>query len=66
MKITLNGEACQCEDEVTIQSFIEQQKLSGQRIAVEVNLEIVPRSQFALHHLQDGDRVEIVRAIGGG
>jgi len=66
MKITLNGEACQCEDGQTIQSFIEQQGLSDKRIAVEVNLEIVPRSQFATSRLQDGDRVEIVHAIGGG
>jgi sulfur carrier protein len=33
---------------------------------VEVNMEIVPRSQFASHVLHDGDRVEIVHAIGGG
>jgi len=66
MKITLNGEACQCEDQTTLQSFIEQQEISGKRIAVEVNLEIVPRSQFATHLLQEGDRVEVVHAIGGG
>jgi sulfur carrier protein len=37
-----------------------------QRVAVEVNLEIVPRSQHANRSLSAGDRVEIVRAIGGG
>lgn len=36
------------------------------RVAVEVNLEIVPRSTYDAHKLQHGDRVEIVRAIGGG
>ena len=66
MKITLNGEACQCKEPTTIQSIIEQRELSGKRIAVEVNMEIVPRSQFATHRLQEGDRVEIVHAIGGG
>jgi len=66
MKITLNGEACQCEDGQTIQSFIEHRVGKDKRVAVEVNLEIVPRSQFATSRLQDGDRVEIVHAIGGG
>ena len=66
MKITLNGKACQCKEPATVQSVIEQEELSGKRIAVEVNMEIVPRSEFATHLLQEGDRVEIVHAIGGG
>ena len=40
--------------------------LAGKRVAVEVNLEIVPRSQHATRVLREGDRVEIVHAIGGG
>ena len=66
MEITLNGEACQYEDKLTVQSLIEAKDLSGKRIAVEINLEIIPRSQFSSHVLCDGDRVEIVHAIGGG
>lgn len=66
MQINLNGQACECNDGQTIQTLIELENLADKRIAVEVNLEIVPRSQFASHVLQEGDRVEIVHAIGGG
>ncbi|HSH30874.1 MAG TPA: sulfur carrier protein ThiS [Thiohalobacter sp.] len=45
---------------------MEELGLNGQRLAVEVNREILPRSEFAEHRFQAGDRVEIVRAIGGG
>jgi len=50
----------------TLQDLIERLQLAGKRIAVEVNLEIVPRSQHPDYQLQAGDRVEIVHAIGGG
>ena len=66
MQINLNGQACECDDGQTIQTLIEQEDLADKRIAVEVNLEIVPRSLFASHVLHEGDRVEIVHAIGGG
>ena len=66
MEITLNGEAFQHKDKLTVQSLIDSQDLSGKRIAVEVNLEIIPRSRFSSHILHNGDRVEIVHAIGGG
>ena len=66
MQVTLNGEACQIADELTVAAFIDQQQLTGKRIAVEVNLEILPRSQFAERQLHEGDRIEIVHAIGGG
>lgn len=66
MQINLNGQACECDDGQTIQTLIEQEDLADKRIAVEVNLEIVPRSLFTSHVLHEGDRVEIVHAIGGG
>lgn len=66
MKITVNGEAYQLQDNTSVQDLINQQELGGKRIAVEVNLDIVPRSQFANHKLNEGDKVEIVHAIGGG
>ena len=46
--------------------LVERLELTGRRLAVELNLEIVPRSQYAETQLADGDRVEIVHAIGGG
>ena len=44
----------------------ESVELGGRRIAMEVNLEIVPGSQYATYVLNEGDRVEVVHAIGGG
>ena len=66
MEIYVNGEVRQVADCLSIAQLVEALGLTGQRIAVEVNLEIVPRSTHAEHLLQTGDRIEIVRAIGGG
>ncbi|RRJ82692.1 sulfur carrier protein ThiS [Aestuariirhabdus litorea] len=65
MQIQLNGEAYQLEEGSTLATLITGLEMTG-RIAVELNLEIVPRSEHAEKVLQPGDRVEIVRAIGGG
>jgi sulfur carrier protein len=46
--------------------LIERLDLSGKRLAVEVNQELVPRSQFGSHRLAANDRVEIIHAVGGG
>ena len=66
MQIQLNGDARAFEAEPTISELIASLGLTGRRIAVEVNEEIVPRSQHDATRLVDGDRVEIVHAIGGG
>ena len=64
--ILLNGERRPLAPATHIARLLEQLDLSGQRLAVEVNEHIVPRSQHAQQLLNDGDRVEIVRAVGGG
>lgn len=51
---------------VTIEGLLKALELSGRRVAVEINEEIVPRSQYGDRQLADGDRIEIVHAIGGG
>jgi sulfur carrier protein len=66
MKIVLNGEERQYETPVTLTRLLEELGLAGHRVAVEVNREIVPRSRHGEHVLKDNDRVEVVRAIGGG
>ncbi len=66
MKIFINGEGQKLSDGLTAADLIEQMGLTGQRLAMEVNEEIVPRSTFDEHIFQDGDRVEIVHAVGGG
>jgi sulfur carrier protein len=66
MQITVNGETQDIEEGATAADLIDLLGLTEQRVAVEVNLEIVPRSEYTAHRLHSGDRIEIVRAIGGG
>jgi sulfur carrier protein len=66
MSITLNGSPLDCIPHTTIAQLLDQAGYAGRRVAVEVNREIVPRSQHTTHTLVDGDQIEIVHAIGGG
>ncbi|EKF74373.1 thiamine biosynthesis protein ThiS [Alcanivorax hongdengensis A-11-3] len=65
MKLTVNGDTLTLQG-TTITDLVNQLALTGRRLAVEVNREIVPKSQHGDYALQDGDVVEIVHAIGGG
>ena len=66
MEIQLNGQARAIAAGTTLAALLEAAGYAGRKVAVEVNLEVVPRSQHASHVLADGDRVEIIHAIGGG
>ncbi|MFP6799425.1 MAG: sulfur carrier protein ThiS [Pseudomonas sp.] len=66
MHVQLNGEAFELSDGTTVAELIDRLDLAGRRVAVELNLDIVPRSQHAATALREGDRVEVVHAIGGG
>jgi sulfur carrier protein len=66
MSITLNGSPLDCHPHITVAQLLDQAGYTGRRVAVEVNQEIVPRSQHATRVLVDGDQIEIVHAIGGG
>ena len=67
MNITINGNAKQFDSEnMTVSALVVTLDLTGKRLAIEKNGEIVPRSQFDAVHLQDGDNLEIVGAVGGG
>ncbi|WP_070884717.1 sulfur carrier protein ThiS [Pseudomonas sp. D2-3] len=66
MHIQLNGESLELPEGASVADLIERLELSGRRVAVERNLDIVPRSQYASTALADGDRLEVVHAIGGG
>ncbi len=66
MQIYLNGEERQFSENISMSELVQQLDLGEQRFAVEVNEELVPRSTFGQYRLQQGDRVEIVHAIGGG
>ena len=66
VQIILNGAERRLETPPSVAQLLDMLGLSGHRVAVEVNHEIVPRSRHGEHVLQDNDRVEVVRAIGGG
>ena len=66
MQIMVNGQERTLEAPVTVAALLHQLGVQGQRVAVEVNLEIVPRSRHAEVELHDHDQVEVVYAIGGG
>lgn len=64
--ITVNGEARQFAPPLSCAALIAALDLAGRRVALECNGEIVPRGRHGEHLLGDGDRVEIVAAVGGG
>lgn len=66
MHVIINGETQDYESDVSVAMLIERLGFSGRRIAVEINGDIIPRSLHARRCLQEGDRIEIVQAIGGG
>lgn len=66
ISVTINGESRAFDHAPTCADLISELRLAGKRIAMERNGEIVPRSQFGACVLQDGDRLEIVAAVGGG
>jgi sulfur carrier protein len=66
MQIIVNGEQRDVLEGLTAAQLVEDMDIAGKRIAMEVNLEIVPRSSYPEHRFNAGDRVEIVHAVGGG
>lgn len=66
MELRINGTNRELPDGLTAAQLVETLGLQGRRIAMEVNESIVPRSRYAEHTLRDGDRIEIVHAVGGG
>jgi sulfur carrier protein len=66
MQIIVNDVMKDVAEAMTLHMFLQLESLAGRRIAVERNGEIVPKSAYADTQLQEGDRLEIVHAIGGG
>ncbi len=64
--IILNGKNKQLDDNTSIAQLLKNLDLSEKRLAVEINQQIIPRSDFASFTLNENDNVEIVQAIGGG
>ena len=66
IELVINGEPRSFPGPLTLGQLVEVLDLTGKRIAIEKNGEIVPRSQHADTRLASGDRLEIVVAVGGG
>jgi sulfur carrier protein len=68
MRVVLNGSAAELADGATVREAVEALDLpaEGRGVAVAVDAEVVPRTEWETHELQDGARVEVLRAIQGG
>lgn len=66
MRVTINGEPRELDGERSIAELLAEYSLAPQRVAVEVNEELVRRSEFDETVVRDGDRIEIVTLVGGG
>jgi thiamine biosynthesis protein ThiS len=66
VNIIVNGETRQASGPLTVAQLLSDLNLPARGVAVEVNLQIVPRSQHSQRLLQDGDRLEVVSLVGGG
>ena len=66
IQVMVNGKAHRFERPVEVAALLSTLNLVGKKVAVERNGEIVPRSAFAETRVRDGDRIEVVIAVGGG
>jgi sulfur carrier protein len=66
VRVILNGAPREFPAPLTFSQLIDELSLAGRRLAVERNGEIVPRSRFHEARLAEGDRIEVVMAVGGG
>lgn len=66
MQIIVNGEQKQIQEGFTIIALLAELGIQKERVAIELNLDIVPKGRFDDTILKDGDRVEIVSFVGGG
>ena len=66
MELTINGNGREFSSPLTLSELVQQLGMKSDRVAVELNLEIVPRDRWAVTSLNQGDRLEIVHFVGGG
>lgn len=66
MKIVLNGKERQVEDNITVAQLLSDLNIDVKKVAVELNLSILSRSEYSTVRLNENDRVEIVLPVGGG
>ncbi|MHB8059005.1 MAG: sulfur carrier protein ThiS [Desulfuromonadaceae bacterium] len=66
MRIILNGEQAETADGATVETLLQQLGISRERVAIELNADIVPKAGYENQLLADGDKIEIVHFVGGG
>jgi sulfur carrier protein len=66
MNIFVNGDALELDQPLTITDLLAHLNMADKRVAVEINQDIIPRSEHSSYLIQDGDKIEVVQAIGGG
>lgn len=66
MQVLFNGKPQDVDDDAKISQILERFRIEHRQVAVEVNLDIVPRHEFDNYVLHDGDRIEVVTLVGGG
>lgn len=66
IQVTVNGEPRRFPAPVTFEQLLADMALAGKRIAIERNGEILPKSRYSTTELADGDKLEVVVAVGGG
>ncbi|MCG8325195.1 MAG: sulfur carrier protein ThiS [Thiotrichales bacterium] len=66
MNVIINNENVLLEEAISVAELLHLLGIQKKRIAIEINLEILPRSQYASCTVQENDRIEIVNAVGGG
>ena len=65
-ELLVNCEPRRIPANCTVTGLLDRLEINGRRIAVAINRDVVPRSTFERHRLREGDRVEILEAVGGG
>ena len=66
IEIIVNGESVEVEENTCVRTLLKELGITSERLAVEINKEVIPRSNILGTILKEGDILEIVKAIGGG
>jgi len=66
MRIKLNGESYESPDDITVADLLKRLEIEQPRVAVELNLDILPKDEYETTGLKEGDQLEIVHFVGGG
>lgn len=66
MKIVINGKIEECRNNISIDEWVKEKGYCKDRIAIEVNEEIIPKLQYSEYRLVENDKLEVVSFVGGG